>query len=68
MPRGQPNQQRGWVIIGILITGLALSLGASFWFDLLGKFMNVLMTGKREVTSPPTASEISVLHTIDQQG
>ena len=50
-PTGQPDQQRGWAIIGILITGLAMSLGASFWFDLLGKFMNVRMTGKTEPTA-----------------
>jgi hypothetical protein len=38
-----------------LLTGLALSLGSSFWFDLLSKFMNVRMAGKREDTaaSPP---------------
>jgi hypothetical protein len=39
--------------LGILLTGLAVSLGSSFWFDLLGKFMNVRMTGKREDTVPP---------------
>lgn len=59
-PIGQPSQNLGWTIVGILITGLALSLGASFWFDLLGKFMNVRMTGKRE----PTA--LSSLPTLPQ--
>ena len=28
-------------LLGILWTGLALSLGAPFWFDLLQKFMNI---------------------------
>ena len=28
-------------IVGWLITGLALSLGAPFWFDLLNKLVNV---------------------------
>lgn len=28
-------------LFGLLITGLALSLGAPFWFDLLQKFMNI---------------------------
>lgn len=50
LPKGQPGQNPVWALVGIFITGLALSLGASFWFDLLGKFMNVRMTGKREVT------------------
>ena len=29
-----------------LLTVLALSMGAPFWFDLLNKFMNVRYTGK----------------------
>lgn len=41
----------GWTIaqkvVGLLITGLALSLGAPFWFDLLSKFVNVRATGNR---------------------
>jgi hypothetical protein len=55
--RGQPNQSY-WAILGIFLTGLAVSLGSSFWFDLLGKFMNVRMTGKREdtVTAPGRSS------------
>lgn len=51
LPEGQPGQDGSWAILGILLTAVALSLGASFWFDLLGKFMNVRMTGKREQTS-----------------
>jgi hypothetical protein len=51
--RGQPNQTLPGAILGILLTGLAVSLGSSFWFDLLGKFMNVRMTGKREDTATP---------------
>jgi hypothetical protein len=50
LPKGQPGQSLAWALVGTLMTGLALSLGASFWFDLLGKFMNVRMTGKREDT------------------
>jgi hypothetical protein len=47
----QPNQNPFGAIFGILATALAMSLGSSFWFDLLGKFMNVRMTGKPENTS-----------------
>ena len=38
-----------WIerIIGWLITGLAVSLGAPFWFDLLNKFMNIRGTGEK---------------------
>jgi hypothetical protein len=35
-------------IIGFLITGFAVSLGAPFWFDLLSKIITIRATGKRE--------------------
>jgi hypothetical protein len=54
---GQPGQSLGWAVLGIVLTGVAVSLGSSFWFDLLGKFMNVRMTGKRENSgAEPTAA------------
>jgi hypothetical protein len=34
-------------VVGLLITGLALSLGAPFWFDLLSKFVNLRATGTK---------------------
>lgn len=34
-------------LLGILFTGFALSLGAPFWFDLLGKFVNIRGNGAR---------------------
>lgn len=37
---------RPQVLLGWLLTVLALSLGAPFWFDLLNKFMNVRFAGK----------------------
>lgn len=42
-------------IAGQLITALALSLGASFWFDVLSKFINLRNTGSK----PPRAAESS---------
>lgn len=39
------------MIFGWLITALAISLGAPFWFDLLNKFIKLRETG----TKPPTA-------------
>ncbi|MEZ5904493.1 MAG: hypothetical protein R3C69_05070 [Geminicoccaceae bacterium] len=47
----QPGQTWPTGVIGFLLTALALSLGASFWFDLLGKFMKIRMTGTREATA-----------------
>jgi hypothetical protein len=40
--------QGGWprVLFGWLITAIALSMGAPFWFDLLGKIMNVRNAAK----------------------
>jgi tetrahydromethanopterin S-methyltransferase subunit F len=58
LPKGQPGQNLAWALVGMLLTGLALSLGSSFWFDLLGKFMNVRMTGKREPTGIEPASSL----------
>jgi hypothetical protein len=34
-----------WKIAGLLVTAIALSLGAPFWFDLLQKIMNFRATG-----------------------
>lgn len=41
-----PYQQNGWLVFaGWLITALALSLGAPFWFDLLNKVVQIRTTG-----------------------
>jgi hypothetical protein len=39
------QKSTGLKIIGWLITALAISLGASFWFDLLSKFIRLRQTG-----------------------
>jgi hypothetical protein len=39
--------------VGLILTSLAVSLGAPFWFDLLSKFMNVRGTGQ----PPPKTSQ-----------
>ena len=38
-------------LIGLLLTGLAISMGASFWFDLLNRFINVRYAGKKPESS-----------------
>ena len=40
--------------IGWLLTALAATLGAPFWFDLLSKFMNVRQAGERPKPSTPS--------------
>jgi hypothetical protein len=37
----------GWAILGWLITAIALTQGAPFWFDLLQKIMNFRATGDK---------------------
>jgi hypothetical protein len=43
------DNQRGGVhtLSGWMITALAISLGSPFWFDLLGKFINIRNAGKK---------------------
>lgn len=55
-PWSIPRMAMGW-----LISGLAISMGAPFWFDLLSKIMNVRNTGSRPASTtdkqnpnPPT--------------
>ena len=47
-PRRVPDNVLGWLlkVIGISLTGFAISQGAPFWFDLLNKFMVIRSTVK----------------------
>jgi hypothetical protein len=36
-------------ILGLILTAIAISLGAPFWFDLLNMFMNLRATGEKPV-------------------
>jgi hypothetical protein len=48
-----PKTAKGWAwkILGLLVSVLAVSLGAPFWFDTLSSFMNVRGAGKVPDTS-----------------
>jgi hypothetical protein len=58
----------GWInggfgpstILGWLITALAASLGAPFWFDLLNRFVNVRASGKAPEEQPKSPKEVPV--------
>jgi hypothetical protein len=39
------------LLLGWLISGLAIAMGAPFWFDLLSKIMNVRNTGNRPAST-----------------
>lgn len=45
---GRPDSGEAWAtkIAGLVMTALALSLGAPFWFDMLGKLVNLRGAGK----------------------
>jgi len=40
-------------ILGWFITAIAISFGAPFWFDLLGKFINIRVAGAKPSSSSP---------------
>lgn len=50
-------QDFGWSLIGWLITALAISLGAPFWFDILNKVMVVRSTVKPREKSKEEGSK-----------
>ncbi|HEX4607234.1 MAG TPA: hypothetical protein VH092_03430 [Urbifossiella sp.] len=53
-PMSFPTDGGGWLfkVLGLLISALAVSLGAPFWFDLLNKFMVIRSTVKPREKSP----------------
>jgi hypothetical protein len=52
-PRHVPDQVSSWLVklLGMLITVLALSLGAPFWFDALGKLSGLGKSGPKPAKS-----------------
>ncbi|MFM7406458.1 MAG: hypothetical protein ACKO3K_07285 [Cuspidothrix sp.] len=45
------------MIVGWLVSGMAIAMGAPFWFDLLGKVMNVRNAGKKGKQAPKNQDE-----------
>ncbi len=54
-PNGWPADRQGeiWKVLGLLVTALALMMGAPFWFDALQKIMNIRGTGDKPAKSKP---------------
>lgn len=49
-----------WLVLklaGLVMTGLAVSLGAPFWFDLLGRLVNLRATGAKPAKTAPSSAE-----------
>lgn len=49
-----PQLRKAW--IGTLLTTLALSLGAPFWFDILDKIVNVRAVGRNPAENAKVAA------------
>ncbi len=58
-PRSFPAGFTGWLVkvLGIVLSALAISLGAPFWFDILNKVAVVRSTVKPTEKSPPEPSK-----------
>jgi hypothetical protein len=54
-----PRDPVGWALkgLGLLISTAAIAQGAPFWFDLLGKLINVRMAGKKPATPGEKTNE-----------
>lgn len=54
-----PKDFWSWIlkVLGWLITAASLSLGAPFWFDLLGKVVNLRTTGAKPTKQPDEANQ-----------
>jgi hypothetical protein len=58
----QPAWSRDWLLwlvcklLGCLMTALAISLGAPFWFDLLGRVVNLRATGAKPARAAKPAA------------
>lgn len=46
-----------WWLVGLLLTGFAISQGSPFWFDLLGRVINIRGTGKKPQPVAAAAAE-----------
>ncbi len=57
--QARPHTVREWfeAVPGWLMTAVAISLGAPFWFDLLGRVARLRSTGVRLQTAKPTSAE-----------
>jgi hypothetical protein len=57
-----PKNTAGWIalLFGWLVTALATSLGAAFWFDVLGRALQIRGSGPRIAESAPAPRPMAV--------
>jgi hypothetical protein len=59
LPIGWANGGFGpMTVLGWLVTALAATLGAPFWFDLLNRFVNIRASGKAPEEEPKSPKEV----------
>ena len=60
-----PEDGTGWIkkVIGLLITTLAVSLGAPFWFDILKNFSNLRSSGPPPSTTTVASATVATTTT-----
>jgi hypothetical protein len=66
-----PRNLAGWValLFGWLVTGLAASLGAAFWFDVLGRALQIRGSGPKTAhTAPLRRQETVAVAAAGEQG
>jgi hypothetical protein len=65
-----PRSITGWLalLFGWLVSGLAASLGAAFWFDVLGKALQIRGSGPRISESAPARKQMAVAAVASDQG
>ena len=54
-----------WHWLGWILTALAISLGAPFWFDLLNKFIVIRSAVKPHEKSPEESSKTMNKHAVE---
>ncbi len=52
-PENRPKDQGGWALlfVGLLISGVAGTMGAPFWFDVMNRFISVRNAGVKPTTT-----------------
>ena len=61
LPIGWANGGFGpTTVLGWLVTALAATLGAPFWFDLLNRFVNIRASGKAPEEEPKSPKEVPI--------
>jgi hypothetical protein len=65
-----PRHLTGWLalLFGWLVTGLAASLGATFWFDVLGKALQIRGSGPRVAEPAPARKPVAMAAVSTEQG